>query len=275
VSPVPQDKLELLLRRDRLVVTVCLVAVTLIAAYYIITGAGMGMTAMQMTVSMKHMGAVTPQEWTATYTLSMFIMWLVMMIAMMLPSAAPVILLAAALSRRSRVAVPPYGSAAAFMLGYLLAWAVFSMAAVALQYWLEGSGMLSMHMESINSVLTGGLLLAAGAWQLSPLKNACLNHCRSPVEFLTRHRKPGILGALYMGGHHGLYCLGCCWFLMALLFAGGVMNLYWIVGLAVFVFAEKVLRMGNALGRLAGVCLLVWGSLVLFQAVSSQAANLP
>jgi len=223
----------------------------------------MGMTAAQMTTSMKYMGAAPARDWTAAYTLSMFMMWWVMMIAMMLPSAAPVILLSAALNRRSRVEVPPYGSAAAFTLGYLLAWGGFSVVAVALQYWLERSGMLSMHLASVNSVLTGGLLVAAGAWQLSPMKYACLNHCRSPVQFLTRFRRPGTSGALSMGAQHGLYCLGCCWFLMALLFAGGVMNLYWIVGLAAFVFAEKVLVIGRGLGRIAGVGLLVWGLLVL------------
>jgi predicted metal-binding membrane protein len=254
--------LEALLRRDRFVVSFCLAGVTGLAAYYICTGAGMGMSALQMTTSMRRMGAVA-QDWSVAVTLSMFIMWWVMMIAMMLPSAAPVILLSAALNRRSRSDTLPYGGAAAFTLGYLLAWAVFSLAAVVLQYWLAQSGLLSMHMESVSDPLTGGLLMAAGAWQLSPAKNACLRHCRSPVAFLTRFRRPGTAGALYMGARHGLYCLGCCWSLMALLFVGGVMNLYWIVGLAVFVFAEKVLALGRALGRVAGVCLLLWGALVL------------
>jgi predicted metal-binding membrane protein len=262
---VLENGFEALLKRDRLVVSACLAVVTLVAAFYIFTGAGMGMTAVQMTTSMKHMGPALAKDWTAVYALSMFLMWWVMMIAMMLPSASPVILLAAALNRRSQLEVQPFGSAAAFTLGYLLAWAVFSLVAAALQYWLERAGLLSMHIESVSSVLTGGLLVAAGAWQLSPMKNSCLNHCRSPVEFLTRFRRPGTLGALHMGAHHGLYCLGCCWLLMALLFAGGVMNLYWIVGLALFVFAEKVLTIGRGLGQIAGVFLLVWGVLVLFR----------
>jgi predicted metal-binding membrane protein len=257
-------QLEALLKRDRLVVGFCLGAAILVAAFYIITGAGMGMTAMQMSVPMRHMGAAMPADWTATYIISMFFMWWVMMIAMMLPSAAPTILLATALNRRSQADVPPFGSAAAFTFGYLLAWALFSLVAVILQWWLEQSRMLSMHMESVNTALTGALLLAAGAWQLSPIKNACLRHCQSPVEFLTRHRRPGTVGALYMGAHHGLYCLGCCWFLMALLFVGGVMNLYWIVGLAVFVFAEKALAMGPAMSRLAGYALLLWGLGTIF-----------
>jgi predicted metal-binding membrane protein len=255
--------LELLLKRDRLLVSICLAIVTLLAAYYILDGAGMGMTALQMSEPMQYMGADLGREWTAADAVSMFLMWWVMMIAMMLPSAAPTILLAAALNRRARAGVPPYGNVAAFTLGYLLIWAAFSVFAAALQYWLQRAGMLSMHLESVNDVLTGALLVIAGLWQFSPLKNTCLSHCRSPVMFLTRYRRPGITGALYMGAHHGLYCLGCCWFLMALLFVGGVMNLYWIIGLAVFVFAEKVLLMGRTPGLIAGLVLIGWGAAVI------------
>lgn len=263
-----QSKLEALLKRDKVLVSACLASVTLVAAFYIFNGGGMGMSAVQMTQSMKHMGPATTGNWSAIYTLTMFCMWWVMMVAMMLPSAAPVILLSTALNRRSQAERPPYGGAAAFTMGYLSAWAVFSLAAVTLQYLLEHAGMLSMHAESVNYLLTAGLLLVAGAWQLSPMKYACLNHCRSPVEFLTRFRRPGTFGALFMGTQHGLYCLGCCWFLMALLFVGGVMNLYWIVGLALFVFAEKVLVIGPCLGRIAGIALLVWGGLVLYSTTS-------
>ena len=260
-----QSQLESLLKRDRLIVSACLATAAILAGYYIFTGAGMGMTAVQMTASMQHMGAVNARPWSAVYTLSMFLMWWVMMIAMMLPSAAPTILLSAALNRRTQSEVPPYGSAAVFTLGYLLAWAVFSVVAVLVQWWLERFELLSMHMEIVDSRWMGVLLVVAGAWQLSPMKYACLQHCRSPVEFLTRYRKPGTFGALRMGVHHGLYCLGCCWVLMALLFAGGVMNLYWIVGLAAFVFAEKVLAVGRTLGQIAGICLLLWGVLVLLK----------
>jgi predicted metal-binding membrane protein len=240
-------------------VGVCLALVTTIAAAYLLAGAGMGMTAIQMSVPMQHMGAVTPMPWTAGRTLTMFLMWWVMMIAMMLPSAAPTILLAAALNRRSRAGSAPYGNTAIFTLGYLLAWALFSMIAVALQYWLEQSGKLSMHLESVSDPVTGTLLLIAGLWQFSPLKQACLRHCRSPADFLVAHRRPGSGGAFLMGMHHGSYCLGCCWFLMGLLFVGGVMNLYWIVGLAGFVFVEKVLAAGIWFGRLAGIGLALAG----------------
>ena len=249
------SSLERLLRRDRLLVGLCLAIVVLLAGWYILAGAGMGMSALAMTEPMRHMGPAMYTPWDVGYTLTMFAMWWVMMIAMMLPSATPTILLATALNRRSGGS-RPYGSASMFCLGYLLAWGAFSVVAVAAQWLLERGGMLSMHMESLPRPLTAGLLLAAGAWQLTPLKAACLRHCRSPADFLVRHRRPGARGALRMGMHHGAYCLGCCWFLMALLFVGGVMNLYWIVGLAVFVFAEKVLRAGPLLGRITGLVLV-------------------
>lgn len=255
--------LEALLRRDRLLVGLCLLTATGLAGWYILSGAGMSMSALQMSAPMRQMGATPYTAWTAAYALTMFLMWWVMMIAMMLPSATPTILLAAALNRRSNATSAPYGSTALFCFGYLLAWALFSVVAVAAQWWLEYRGLLSMHMETLPSVLTGALLMAAGAWQFTPLKSACLRHCRTPTDFLVQHRRPGSLGALQMGVHHGVYCLGCCWFLMVLLFVGGVMNLYWIIGLAAFVFAEKVLGWGPTLGRVTGLALLAAGALVL------------
>jgi len=258
-SPV----LERLLRRDRLLVSLCLGIAVTVSAWYIYRGAGMGMSALAMTEPMRHMGPIRFTPWTLSYTLTMFLMWWVMMIAMMLPSATPTVLLAAALNRRSQSGARPYGSTALFCLGYLLAWAGFSAVAVLVQWLLERNGLLSMHLETLPPLLTGGLLLLAGAWQFTPLKAACLRHCQSPVEFLVRHRRPGTLGPLRMGAHHGAYCLGCCWFLMGLLFVGGVMNLYWIIGLAGYVFAEKVLFRGPAPGRIFGAVLVVWGILVL------------
>ena len=186
-----------------------------------------------------------------------------MMIAMMLPSATPVILLAAALNRRSTAGQSPYGSAAAFTAGYLLAWAAFSALAVAAQWALQESSLISGMLQSRNPVLSASLLMAAGAWQFTNWKHACLRHCRGPVEFLTENRRSGTFGAMVMGAQHGLYCLGCCWFLMALLFVGGVMNLYWIAGLAVYVWVEKILPFGEMAGRLMGGLLIAWGVAIL------------
>ncbi len=197
------------------------------------------------------------------YIYVLLAMWWIMMIAMMLPSAAPIILLTAALNRRSTSVHPPYGTTAFFTIGYLLAWFLFSLVAVAGQLVLESNGLLSIKMQSNSTYLTAGLLLAAGVWQFSPIKQACLRHCRSPIEFITRNRRPGNRGALVMGLHHGTYCLGCCWFLMALLFAGGVMNLYWIAGLALFVVIEKLFSRGVWFGRIAGAGLVITGTALL------------
>jgi len=246
-----RDALEYILRRDRMVVIACLLIVLAGAWLYIWSGAGMDMS------------MVTPQTWSPGHALVMFFMWWIMMIAMMLPSATPTILLSAALNRRSFGETPPYGNAAVFTLGYLLAWALFSLTAVFIHWLLEQAGMLTMMMESANRALSGLLLILAGGWQFTPYKNTCLRHCQSPVQFLVRHRRPGNHGAMMMGLHHGFYCLGCCWFLMALLFVGGVMNLFWIIGLAIYVFLEKLPAGGKWLSRISGAGLLLWGSLVV------------
>jgi len=258
--------LDFILRRDRHVVAVCLFIVAASAWLYILSGAGMGMSMLEMThpgETGMDMDMVMPQSWSLGYTVMMFLMWWIMMIAMMLPSATPTILLSAALNRRSSSETPPYGSTAFFAFGYLLAWAIFSLVAVLFHWVLEQAELLSMLMESVSRILSGLLLVLAGVWQFTPYKNSCLTHCQSPVEFLVRARRPGNVGALVMGLHHGCYCLGCCWFLMALLFVGGVMNLYWIIGLAIFVYLEKWLASGKWLPRISGAALLIWGVLVI------------
>ena len=258
------SSLERLLRRDRQVVVVALVAVCALAWIYTISGVGMGMSSLEM--SNMESASANGQNTNVTgmgYILVLLAMWWVMMVAMMLPSAAPTILLTAALNRRSTSDYPPYGTALFFSMGYLLAWLFFSLIAVVGQVVLENKGLFSTMMYSKSTYLTAVLLIAAGVWQFSPIKQACLRHCRSPVEFLTRHRRPGNRGALMMGLHHGTYCLGCCWFLMALLFVGGVMNLYWIAGLASFVLIEKLAPKGLWFGRIAGAGLFITGIALL------------
>ncbi|ANT59686.1 hypothetical protein AYJ57_04465 [Salipiger sp. CCB-MM3] len=200
--------------------------------------------------------------WSVGYALLVFLMWWVMMIAMMLPSVAPVVLLYAALGRRGVAAQAVPRRAAAFVAGYLLIWGVFSAIAAFAQWTLERQGLVSM-MTLTGSTAGALLLIAAGVFQFTPLKQSCLNHCRAPAEFLTAHRRPGAIGALRMGISHGTYCLGCCWFLMALLFVGGIMNLYWIVGLALWVAAEKYLPRGDLVSKAAGALLILWGGAVL------------
>ncbi len=257
--------LEELLRRDRLLVMLCLLLFTCFAGAYILVGAGMDMSAWQMSRPMRYMGAMDFKPWDISHTLLMFLMWWVMMIAMMLPSAAPTVLLAAALNRRSQSERTPYGKTGLFCLGYLVVWGGFSAVAVLAQWALERASLLSMHLETVPSTLSGWLLVIAGAWQLTPMKTACLRHCRSPAEFLVQHRRTGRWAALWMGVHHGLYCLGCCWALMSLLFVGGVMNLWWIVGLAVLVIIEKLWFAGPRLGQAIGLGLLVAGGFLMVQ----------
>ncbi len=258
---------ERLLRRDRQIVLTALVLVTVLTWVYTISGSGTGVNAFEMTfmpgVEDSNSPITIPQSAAPAYFLVLLTMWWVMMIAMMLPAAAPTILLAAALNRRSAKDQPPYGSTINFALGYLLAWLFFSILAAAGQLAFESHGLLSAKMQSNRTWLTGGLLLLAGIWQFTPIKQACLRHCRSPVEFLTRRRRPGNTGALVMGLEHGTYCLGCCWFLMVLLFVGGVMSLYWIAGLALFVLVEKLFSRGIWFGRVTGAGLILAGAALL------------
>lgn len=191
------------------------------------------------------------------------------MVAMMLPSAAPMVLLHAAVTRKafarfekSRPNVLSYGvgsATTAFIAGYLVMWGMFSLVAVVTQWMLEREGFLTNMMTPTSNLPASVLLLAAGFWQLTPLKTLCLRHCRSPIGFLSRHWRAGTGGAFRMGIDHGVFCLGCCWFLMALLFYAGVMNLLWIIGLALFVLIEKMLPSGVAFARATGLLLIVWG----------------
>ena len=182
-----------------------------------------------------------------------------MMIAMMLPSVAPVILLFANVSRRRRLQGMPAAPVAVFILGYLLAWTGYAVLAAVTQSYLHSVALLSPAMASSSSLLGGGLLMLAGVYQWLPLKGACLSHCRSPLGFFATEWREGRFGALLMGLRHGTYCVGCCWALMALLFVTGVMNLLWVVVIAGFVLAEKVMPNGRLLGRITGVLLAGWG----------------
>jgi predicted metal-binding membrane protein len=194
-------------------------------------------------------------------------MWWIMMIAMMTPSAAPFILLYGRVLRhasaeaRTRTA---YGPPFLLAVGYLIAWLAFSAIAATLQSALQSAELISsMVLSSKHAALSAAVLIGAGVYQWSPLKHACLHRCRTPVEFLTQHFRPGRIGALTMGARHGIWCVGCCWMLMALLFVGGVMNLAWIGLIAVLVLAEKVAPTGVAIGRAAGVVLVLWGAATL------------
>lgn len=197
--------------------------------------------------------------WNAADFGFMFVMWAVMMVAMMLPSVTPTVLLFARMRQAREPNGRPYVSPAAFGSGYFLVWSGFSLAATIVNWMLHENGALSSMMGHVVSGTGGVLLIAAGAFQWTPLKHACLEHCRSPLGSLVTNWRNGALGATTMGIRHGIYCLGCCWMLMALLFVLGVMNLSWIAILAGVVLAEKVLPRGETLSRLLGVLLAFWG----------------
>ena len=250
--------LHTLLRRDRALVLGSLVAVIVLAWAYLILGAGIEMDEMDMGGGQIMMMA---PPWTVSYAALIFLMWAIMMVAMMLPSAAPTILLVTALARDriAPVAVP-------FACGYVLVWTGFSLAATALQFGLDRAGALSETMATNSAALAGVVLIVAGGYQWTPLKQACLRHCRSPLAFLLRRWRQGAWGAVTNGMRHGLFCLGCCWMLMVLLFVGGLMNLLWIAALALLVLIEKTFPWGGRMSRVTGAALVGWGTVTLVTA---------
>ena len=192
------------------------------------------------------------ESWGVASTAAVLVMWAIMMAAMMLPSALPMLLQFLDLARRN-------GETArgrAFVGAYLLVWLVFSIVATALQWGLQAAGWTDPMAASRSAWLTAALLLLAGIYQFSPLKQACLTRCRTPIGFLLGEWRPGARGALVMGLRHGLFCLGCCWALMALLFVGGVMNLAWVAALAIVVALEKLLPRGTWLAAVMGLVLI-------------------
>ena len=275
--------LETLLRRDRLITAAGLAVLCVLAWLYLISGAGMGMSAADMTrlTLFPHRGAeaasampgmdmsgmaAEPQPGASDWALTAA-MWFSMMIAMMAPAAAPTILLYARVHRHAIEGGRAEGLAPTgwFTAGYLLIWLAFSIVAAGLQWELHREDLLSAAtLGSESRWLSGVVLVAAGVYQLSPLQHVCLDHCRSPAEFLSRNWRPGRGGALRLGARHGVFCLGCCWLLMTLLFVGGVMNLVWIAALTLLVMAEKIVPGGVWLGRAVGVVLVAWGFATLF-----------
>lgn len=246
--------IEAALRHDRALVLGALASVVLASWLYLLGGAGMSMGEMG--------GMLMPlraEPWTVGDALIVLAMWGAMMAAMMLPSAAPMLLLFAALTRRGVGGSGTVPRTAAFGLGYVAVWGLFSLAAAALQFALERLAILSPMMATTSVAVASAVLIGAGLYQWTPLKRACLRGCRSPLDFLTARWRPGAGGAFRMGLDHGAFCVGCCWVLMLLLFVGGVMNMLWIGALAAFVMIEKMAPAGEWVSRAAGLALIAWG----------------
>ena len=204
--------------------------------------------------------------WDGRYLLLVFLMWAAMMVAMMLPSALPTILIFHRLGQNDPQVHSPARRAWAFAAGYVMAWSAFGAGATLLQWGLAEAALSSPMMVSASPWLSGAILIVAGVCQWTPLKRACLRHCRSPLAFVAEHWRPGMPGALRLGLHHGLYCVGCCWALMLLLFVGGVMSLLWIGAITAFVLLEKLAPYGAQGGRLSGLALVLAGAWVLASA---------
>lgn len=272
-----ESPFERWLGRDRAIMAAALAVLCGLAWIHVATGAGLGLNALAMTTltlfphkAAEMMAAMPgmppPQSWPAARWALTVLMWWSMMIAMMAPGAAPAILLYGRVRLHAFTRDPSAGLAptTAFAAGYLTAWLGFSLLATAVQWAGERLGLIAAStMGSQNAILSGAVLLAAGGYQLSPLKGACLAHCRSPATFLVRNWRPGTPAAVALGAAHGAYCLGCCWLLMALLFVGGVMNLAWIAALTLLVLAEKLLPGGRRIGVATGVLLIAWGAATL------------
>ena len=257
--------LERIVRRDRLLVSLGLLAILLLSWIYLIN-ASAGMRSMLSQAEMHAaMGMAEMQSWPREL-LALFVMWAVMMVGMMLPSAAPLILLILGVYRRRDDRNTRLNSIL-FLGGYLLVWTIFSLAAASGQIALHRAALLSADMAARSGILTAAILIITGVYQWLPMKGACLVHCRSPLAFLSHHWREGRTGAVRMGFVHGLFCVGCCWALMTLLFVAGVMNLLWVAAIAVFVLVEKLSRQGLLFGRVVGVLLIGWGAYLLAHAI--------
>ena len=250
--------LERLIRRDRLIAAAAVAILTLFAWLYL----GRMAVAMRAAATEAEMhaamGMAGIDAWGPGDIASLFVMWVVMMAGMMLPSAAPMILLVASTHRRQGGSYAQTRTAA-FATGYLVAWTEFSLAAALLQAALHAGALMSASMATQSTRVSGAIFLAAGVYQWLPLKHSCLTHCRSPLHFLSEHWGEGVSGAFTLGIQHGLFCIGCCWVLMALLLAAGVMNLGWVAAIGGLVLVEKLLKHGPLVGRVAGGLFVVWG----------------
>jgi predicted metal-binding membrane protein len=255
------------LRRDRAVVAACLFAIIISAWAYVwrlaadMEMGGMDMTGFRMIPAGSGLMMPAMAPWQPIEFVFVFVMWAVMMIGMMTPSIAPLVLIYARVGRQAAAQQKPFAATAWLASGYLLAWISFSIVATVAQWAIEREGWLTSAMAGASNTFGGLTLIAAGLYQWTPLKDACLWQCQAPLQFIQRHGgfRGDAMGSLVLGVRHGIYCVGCCWVLMALLFVGGVMNVLWIAAIMVFVLIEKVIRAGRLVSRGSGAGLLAAG----------------
>ena len=259
--------LDAVRKRDRLVIVAGLIGISALAWLYMAREAhAMVNTGVCSCAGMKMSGPDT-EPWSLFNLIPLFVMWTEMMVAMMLPSAAPMILAFAMINRQRRQKARPFVPTSIFVLGYFIVWTAFSAVAAVAQWILHGKALLSPMMVGTSPFLGGGLLIVAGFFQWTPLKNACLKHCRSPLNLFMVDWREGKSGALRMGLKHGAYCTGCCWLLMLLLFVAGVMNLWWIAVISVWVLLEKIAPKEWLLGKVSGALFCAWGAWMIGKAI--------
>ncbi len=253
---MPRRITGMILHRDRSILLGGVAAISLLSWVYLY----------RMTAGAEGMHTHAAHAGAPTFGFA-FAMWAVMMVAMMLPSVSPFVLCFAAVQRQRRSESLPYVSSGIFLGGYFAVWIAFSALAALAQLALHRTALLSSTLTATSSLFAGGLLVAAGVYQWTPLKNSCMRHCRSPLGFLLGDWRDGSWGALRMGAEHGIFCLGCCWVLMLLPFAAGVMSMLWMATLTVFILMEKTIPGGEWMSRLAGLVLVIGGSGLILSAL--------
>jgi predicted metal-binding membrane protein len=254
------DSLAAVLKRDRILIGLGVLLVTTVAWWLTIH------EARRMDPLTMQMAGPDRTVWSAGSLLPLFLMWTAMMVAMMLPSATPMILTFAALARHRRQQQRPYVPVTVFIAGYIAVWGGFSILAAVAQWLLHRQALLLPTMASSSALFGGILLFLAGVFQFTPLKKRCLTRCQAPLEFITTRWRDGRAGAFAMGVEHGAFCTGCCWALMALLFVLGVMNLLWIAALTILVAMEKMLPRWLLVSPLSGLLLAGWAVWILAKA---------
>ena len=274
--------LEAVLRRDRLIVLGALAAIVAMAWAYVLWLAadmdmgGMNMSGFRMVPAGIGLMAAAATPWSGAEFAFVFAMWAVMMVGMMAPSAAPMILMYGRVGRQGRIAGKPLAATGWFAAGYFIAWLGFSLAATAVQWVLEREALLDPRMASASNTLGAVVLITAGLYQWTPLKRVCLAHCQTPLGFLMGHGgfRGDVAGCVGLGLRHGIYCVGCCWALKAILFIVGVMNVLWIALLALLVLLEKVTPWGRWIARAAGVACIGAGVWIVSLASAGNAGSM-
>jgi len=246
-------------RRDRYLISTCLGIVTALAWAYLVHLARRPSSTQEYAHMMAAMGMAVDRPWTAIDAFLTFAMWTVMMVGMMAAAAAPLLLLFAA-SQRARCKQRVPLAVLMFGLGYLAVWAGFSVLATFAQWGLQRAALMAEAMTVTENWVAATILIGAGVYQLTPLKGACLTHCRSPLGFLMTNWRDGTLGAFRMGSRHGIFCLGCCWAVMAVMFVVGIMNLAWVAALTGLVLVERLTRAGVFLSQASGIAMIGLGA---------------